>query len=279
MIGVPPYSPGDYLDVEDDDGRVTIRLADPFRRPLQLTPAEGLALLAAGPRPARRARLGPERSARDRARPSSKPRSICPTSSSRSARRAHLDAVRDAVRAPRTARDRLLVGGSRRADDAPHRSRWWCSSRSAPGTSARTVIAPRTSACSASIASADCARPASTSSADPTAFESGEVYNPEPDRSAGHAPARAGGRVGRRGLSDTSRSTERPDGTLDVTLIVSEPAWLDRLLLRLGPDAEVVEPHDAPHRRCCRGAASARSLPARRRRCRDDGARVRGCGQ
>ena len=40
------------------------------------------------PRAARRARLGPERSARDRARPSSKPRSISPTSWSRSARRA-----------------------------------------------------------------------------------------------------------------------------------------------------------------------------------------------
>ncbi len=49
MIGVPPYSPGDYLEVEEDDeGGVTIRLADYFRRPLQLTPAEGLALLAAG---------------------------------------------------------------------------------------------------------------------------------------------------------------------------------------------------------------------------------------
>ena len=49
MIGVPPYSPGDYLDVEeDDDQRVTIRLAEHFRRPLRLTAAEGLALLAAG---------------------------------------------------------------------------------------------------------------------------------------------------------------------------------------------------------------------------------------
>ena len=49
MIGVPPYSPGDYLDVEEDDeGHVTIRLADYFQRPLRLTPAEGLALLAAG---------------------------------------------------------------------------------------------------------------------------------------------------------------------------------------------------------------------------------------
>ena len=48
MIGVPPYSPGDYLDVDDDGEFVTIRLADQFSRPLRLTPAEGLSLLAAG---------------------------------------------------------------------------------------------------------------------------------------------------------------------------------------------------------------------------------------
>src|SRR5262245_39100276 len=49
MIGVPPYSPGDYLDVDEDpDGGVTIRLAPYFTRPLRLTAAEGLALLAAG---------------------------------------------------------------------------------------------------------------------------------------------------------------------------------------------------------------------------------------
>ena len=36
--------------------------------------------------------------------------------------------------------------------------------------------------------------------------------------------------------------TERPDGTLEVVLAVSEPAWLERLLLRLGPEAEVVDP-------------------------------------
>jgi proteasome accessory factor C len=36
--------------------------------------------------------------------------------------------------------------------------------------------------------------------------------------------------------------TERADGSLDVVLAVSEPAWLERLLLRLGRDAEVVEP-------------------------------------
>jgi proteasome accessory factor C len=48
MIGVPPYSPGDYIDVDDDDEHVTLRMAESFRRPLQLSPTEGVAVLAAG---------------------------------------------------------------------------------------------------------------------------------------------------------------------------------------------------------------------------------------
>lgn len=47
MVGLPPYSPDALVDVEiDDEGRVTIRLADFFSRPLRLTPGQGLALLA-----------------------------------------------------------------------------------------------------------------------------------------------------------------------------------------------------------------------------------------
>jgi proteasome accessory factor C len=48
MVGVPPYSPGDYIDVDPEAETVEIRLADYFTRPLRLSPAEGLALLAAG---------------------------------------------------------------------------------------------------------------------------------------------------------------------------------------------------------------------------------------
>jgi proteasome accessory factor C len=33
-----------------------------------------------------------------------------------------------------------------------------------------------------------------------------------------------------------------PDGRLKVVLVASERAWLERLLLRLGPAAEVVNP-------------------------------------
>ena len=48
MVGVPPYTPGDYIDVDDDGEFVTLRMADSFRRPLRLTATEGLSVLAAG---------------------------------------------------------------------------------------------------------------------------------------------------------------------------------------------------------------------------------------
>jgi proteasome accessory factor C len=49
MIGVPPYTPDTYIDVViDDDGHVGVRLGDFFLRPPRLSPAEGVALLAAG---------------------------------------------------------------------------------------------------------------------------------------------------------------------------------------------------------------------------------------
>ena len=48
MVGIPPYTPDTLIDVVVEDDRVWIRLGDYFRRPLRLSPAEGLALLAAG---------------------------------------------------------------------------------------------------------------------------------------------------------------------------------------------------------------------------------------
>lgn len=47
MVGLPPYSPDALIDVQiDDEGRVSIMLADYFSRPLRLTPSQALALLA-----------------------------------------------------------------------------------------------------------------------------------------------------------------------------------------------------------------------------------------
>lgn len=48
VCGVYPFTPDVLIDVDIADGRVWIRFADYFRRPLRLTPPEGLALISAG---------------------------------------------------------------------------------------------------------------------------------------------------------------------------------------------------------------------------------------
>jgi proteasome accessory factor C len=48
LCGLPPYTADRLIDVAIVDGSVTMRLAEYFERPLRLTPAEGLGLLAAG---------------------------------------------------------------------------------------------------------------------------------------------------------------------------------------------------------------------------------------
>jgi proteasome accessory factor C len=48
LCGVYPFTPDTLIEVDVADGRVWIRLADYFRRPLRLTPPEGLALVSAG---------------------------------------------------------------------------------------------------------------------------------------------------------------------------------------------------------------------------------------
>jgi proteasome accessory factor C len=48
MVGVYPYSPAELIEVSLDDDRVAVRLADWFRQPLRLTPDQALALVATG---------------------------------------------------------------------------------------------------------------------------------------------------------------------------------------------------------------------------------------
>lgn len=48
LCGVHPFTPDTLIDANVEDGRVWIRFADWFARPLRLTAAEGLALVAAG---------------------------------------------------------------------------------------------------------------------------------------------------------------------------------------------------------------------------------------
>lgn len=46
MVGLPPYTPDALVEVTMEDGKVWIHYADFFARPLRLTPAQGLAMLA-----------------------------------------------------------------------------------------------------------------------------------------------------------------------------------------------------------------------------------------
>ena len=48
LVGLPPYTPDQLIDVVVDGDRVWIHYADYFSRPQRLTPEQGLALLAAG---------------------------------------------------------------------------------------------------------------------------------------------------------------------------------------------------------------------------------------
>jgi proteasome accessory factor C len=48
MVGLPPYTPDQLLEVDIDDDRVSVHLGDSFRRPLRLTSDQALALVAAG---------------------------------------------------------------------------------------------------------------------------------------------------------------------------------------------------------------------------------------
>jgi proteasome accessory factor C len=255
MIGVPPYSPGDYLDVEEDaDGRVTIHLADYFSRPLRLEENEGLALLAAG-----RALL---------AVPGSDPAGPLATALDK------LEAALDMpelvievgeppflhdVRAAARNHDRLDIDYfSAGRDDLTQREidpltvffaqgAWYVSAFCHRVGGERMFRVDRIRA----------VRP--TGSHFEPVEESAEparVFNPRPDDpkvtlrlrpSAAWVPE----------SYPTEAVRERRDGSLDVDLVVSEDAWLERLLLRLGPEAQVVAPKD---RRSTAAVAASRVL-------------------
>jgi proteasome accessory factor C len=239
MIGVPPYSPGDYLDVEEDDGHVSIRLADYFQRPLRLTPAEGLALLAAG-----RALL---------AVPGSDPEGPLATALEKLEHAldlpglvvdvgepAELAAVRDAVAAHRRIEIEYWSAGrdeitTRRIDPEVvffATGEWYVGAYCHRARDERMFRVDRIR----SVTPTD-----ETFEPGATAFATGDVYTPRAeDARVTLALEPSAGWVAE--AYPTESLTERPDGSLEVVLAVSETAWLERLLVRLGPAARVVAP-------------------------------------
>jgi proteasome accessory factor C len=240
MIGVPPYSPGDYLDVEEDeDGNVSIRLADYFQRALRLTPAEGLALLAAG-----RALL---------AVPGSDPEGPLATALAKLQHAlelpglvvdvgepGQLEAIRQAAGEHRRVEIEYWSAGrdqvtTRRIDPEVvffATGEWYVGAYCHRARDERMFRVDR-------IRSV--APTAETFEPGATGFETGDVYTPRTDDTRVTlelAPAAAWVAE----AYPTESVTERADGSLEIVLAVSERAWLERLLLRLGPDARAIAP-------------------------------------
>jgi proteasome accessory factor C len=239
MIGVPPYSPAEYIDVDAEGDTVTIRLADYFRRPLRLDPGEGLALLAAG-----RALL---------AVPGSDPRGPLATALEKLEAALELPDVGVAIDAPefldavRTAAEhdeRLEVDyWSAGRDELTTRridpltvffalGEWYVDAWCHRADDERLFRVDRIRA----------VRPTGERFEAPeSTLGPGDVYRPRADdpRVTLLLPTSAAW-VAEAYPAESVEETA--DGQLRVRLAVSEPAWLARLLLRVGPDARVEDP-------------------------------------
>jgi proteasome accessory factor C len=241
MIGVPPYSPAEYIDVDAEGDTVTIRLADYFRRPLRLDPSEGLALLAAG-----RALLSV---------PGSDPRGPLATALEKLEAALELPGLvvnidapefLDAVRAAAEHEERLEIDywsagrdelTTRRIDPSTvffALGEWYVDAWCHRANDERLFRVDRIRAVRPTGERFDAAP--SAPSPGP-----GEVYRPRSDdpRVTLVLPSSAAWVT----ESYPAESVEElADGRLRVRLAVSEPAWLARLLLRVGPEAEVDDP-------------------------------------
>ncbi len=256
FCGLPPYSPDRLIDVQIVDGRVSVRFAEYFARPLRLSPAEGLALLAAG-----RMLLTV---------PGSDPEGPLATALAKLERALDVGAgVRievgepeflDRIRAAVGRGDRLEIDyysfgrdelTTRRIDPTGifHAlGAWYVAAYCHRAHDERLFRLDRIHAVRETGERFEVSGP----DEEPTA----EVFSPAPtDLRVTLDLAPAASWVAE--AYPTEEVEQRPDGSTRVRLAVGEPAWLARLLLRLGPEATVLEPTEAE---AVRTEAAARVL-------------------
>lgn len=258
MVGVEPYTPDAMVDVfVDDDHRVHIHLPQWFDRPLRLTPQQALALLVAG------------RSAL--AVPGADPEGPLARGLTKLARALGLDDA-SAVAVDLGEAEADTLGTLTRAIDAHRRVKidYYAYGRDEHTT--RTVDPYRVFAQSGAWYLAGWCHLAEDERLfrldrivevtvldepfdPPSEVPELAVFVPTDDVPRVTLLLRPTARwVAEQYPADERR--EHDDGTLEVTLPVTATAWLERLLLRLGPDAEVVA---APP-----GLAEVRQAAARR---------------
>lgn len=248
MAGLPPYGPGDLMDVDiDEDGGVWIAMADHFARPLRLTRQEALAVyvrateLAATPglpeAPALAAALVKLRDALgedtlgDAAAIAAADRGEAPE---------HLEAMRAAAEAYERLRvDYVAASTGERTErtvdpEAVFSSsgRWYVAVWDVAIDDERLLRIDRIAAL---------APTGEHFTARGLAGAGRPLYTPGGEDIAVRVLLRPQGRWVAEYYVATD-PVEGPDGTLTVTLPTKQVVWLARLLLRLGADATVLEP-------------------------------------
>lgn len=243
MAGLPPYGPGDLIDVlVDNNGSIWISMADHFSRPLRLTRQEALAILvratelAATPgvpeAPALDAALGKLRA------------SLGEIEGIERYREAQAPAALDQVRSAAESHERIKIDyvaastGDRtsRVVDPEHvfaeAGKWYVVAWDVEADGERMFRVDR-------IVEAE---------------STGGRFAPRGLRGAGrplYSPSGSDVEVrlllgpGARWLAEyyvTSSTQERPDGLLEATFPAGRTAWIARVLLSLGREAQVLEP-------------------------------------
>lgn len=259
LCGVPPYGGGDLIDIiVDEDGWVTAFAGPFFARPMRLTPAEGFAVLAAG-----RALLAVPGAEREGAlrRALGKLEAVVGESGTLAVD-LEPPPVLGTVRAGIAGHERLEVDYySAWRDEVTRRridpfvaysvaGRWYVDAHCHRAGGLRRFRIDRI----------ESVRPTGEHFEPRRVSPPDEVFTAGPEaRTVTLALPSWAGWVAE---SYPVRAVEeRPDGRVQVVLDVAGQAWLERLLLRLGPEAEVIEPEDL----ACVGADAASRLLARYR--------------
>lgn len=261
LCGLPPYTADRLIDVwVTDDGAVDIRLAEYFERPLRLTPAEGVTLLAAA-----RALLGVPGAEADGAlaRAVAKLEAAVGVAGQVAvdvADAAHVTVLRAAV----DRREQLEVDYYSHARDEmttrtidPHRvfhalGAWYLAAYCHRAGADRLFRVDRIQAVRRTGRSVDPRPSGPSSDGEPSDL----VYHPGPDDR--RVTLRLRPPVA--WMADELLVEERHDeagGSVRVVLAVSADAFLARLLLRLGTDAEILDPPEVTD---LRRATAARIL-------------------
>lgn len=239
--GVHPFTPDTLMDVTFEDGRVWIRYADWFDRPLRLTPEEGLALVAAGAALLAVPGTDPEgplaRGLRKLAGVLGIDAEGALEVTLGAVPEGLLDSLRGAVAGRRQVEMDYYVYGrderTRRVVDPwavfAAEGEWYLTAWCHLAQAERRFRVDRIR----SLQVLDQTFEPPRAAPEPGVFDA----RPEDPRVVLDLTRRA------RWVAEqypTESVEERPGGALRVTLVVAEQAWLERLLLRLGPEATVV---------------------------------------